>query len=289
VKWRSKLGLVALAILGAAFIWAFIMARDNQPRYEDKRLSGWILSERWQDRKEAISYLGTNALPSLVEWIGDPAPRREVRLFGMRAPFPPNRGSELADRTLEAFRILGPRAVPALPSLVCLLKGTNVVVAERALIAIGHMGVEGVPALLDYVTNRHDYSSSGVMAPIGAMRKLGTNGVLLVPSLARCLKSQDSVVAGTAAIFLGNIGEQLGANADVVVAPLAEATESADLQLRGLALYKLGRMGASAESAVPALVRALGDSNDWVRMSATNALIQVAPKVLREKAREHGF
>ncbi len=41
-------------------------------------------------------------------------------------------------------------------------------------------------------------------------------------------------MAGTAAIFLGNIGEQLGAKADVVVAPLAEATESADLQLRGL-------------------------------------------------------
>ena len=243
-------------------------------------------------QKEAISRIGTNALPSLVKWIAYSAPKRHLRLFGMNIPLPSReRRAELAQGSFIALRSLGVRAAPALPDLVYLLKGTNIDVAERALSSIDGIGMAGVPALLDYVTNRHAYSCSSALPPVGAMRNLGTNGAFVVPVLTECLKSSDSEIAGIAAILLANIGQGLGvgAQADVVVAALVGATGSPDEHVRYCAVYALRRFDAFGKSVVPALVRALGDSDVQVRKAATNSLDRVARQILGARNREHDF
>lgn len=236
VKWRTGIGLIALVILGLAFVWA-ALPRDHEPIYQGRALSDWVISERRAEMheipekgpEEAILHIGTNGLPYLVKWLAYSAPRRDLRLFGIPFSFHSrSRRLELTQGSLMAFRILGPRAAPALPDLVNLLKGTNVFFAAQALDLIDAIGMKGIPAILDLVTNRHAYSCGSVLAPIGAMRNLGTNGGSVVPVLAQCLKSPDSETAGMAAILLANTAERrgIGTQTDVAVAALTAATDT---------------------------------------------------------------
>jgi len=296
------MALMALVILGAAVVW-LLLPRNDEPVYQGTKLSDWITSAQLLNRSraspgdgqdvEAILLIGTNALPYLAKWIAyvPPRPRREPKLFGITIPFRTrDTKAELAQGSAIALRILGPRAAPALPDLVYLLKGTNVVVAYRAFTSICDIGIEGAPALLDYVTNRHAYSCGSKLEPINAMDNLGTNGVLVVPALLQCLNSQDSKAAGTAALLLANIGKQLGAAPQAaIVGALARATDFADKHIRHRAVFALGRLGPSAQSAVPMLVRALNDSDVWVRNAATNSLKKIAPQILETKDQEHSL
>jgi HEAT repeat protein len=298
VKWRTKTGLIAVAILPAAFI-GWIWPRESEPTYRGRTLSDWIISESQVSKRvipeddgqeEAILHFGTNALPFLMRWLTYVQPRHNLRLFGIPIPFPDrDKKGELANGSFFAFKILGPRAGPALPDLVRLLKGTDGFVAERALAPIDAIGKEGIPALMDYVTNRYAYTCRFRLELIDAMENLGTNGASVVPTLLQCLKSPDSEMAGTAVSLLGNVGPHLasGPQADAVVAALAEATESADKYIRHRAVLGLGQFGASAQSAVPALMRALADPDYQIRDAATNSLNKVAPEILDTKKPEH--
>jgi HEAT repeat protein len=286
------IALCALAICGAGLLW-LLSLRQHEPAYQGKPLSEWIISElvarvgtiQQQQAEEAISRIGTNSLPFLVKWIAYTPPKRDLRVFGIRIPVARDRRAELSRGSYIALTILGPRAAPVLPELIYLLKGTNTIVADRALGSIDAMGMEGVPALLDYVTNRHAYAWSAQLGPINSMRNLGTNGASVVPVLIECLKSPDPKVGRLAAILLANVGEhvEVGEQASVVIPALVEATGSAKEEVRYGSVYALRRFGASGRSGVAALVRALGDSSVDVRNAATNSLRTVAPEVLGEK------
>ena len=275
---------VAVFLIGtAAAVWLF-WPDEREPVCRGKSLSDWLVldwdgPEQQAERARAIQAIGSNAVPFLVRWVGyEMEPWRKTAICAVPKLGFLYRQEELAFASAKGFEFLGSEGRSAIPELTRMLKGTNVVVAQRALVAIDYMGIEGIPALLDFVANRQAYSCSSVLRPVGAMRKLGTNSLLVVPALTQCLKSPDSEAAGIAAILLANIWEQT--QAEVIVATLAGATESGDPHVRYCAVYALSRLGYSAWSAVPALVRALGDSDVRVRETATNSLRKVEPQIL---------
>jgi hypothetical protein len=257
------MALLALAIVGASVVW-FLLPLDEEPVYRGVKLSEWVVSlgqaraglAPTEEEREAVLQIGTNALPFLIRWITYPPPW-DLRLFGIPLALPRQyTKAELAEGSLVALHVMGPCAAPALPGLVSVMKDTNDVVFHRVMNAI-----ESV------------------------VRNLSTNASLVVPPLTQLLDSPNSQVAGIAAIELGNIGKQ--AQTDAIVATLARATESPDKYLRYCAAFGLGEMGSLARPGVPALVRALNDTDTLVRQTATNSLNKVTPQIPGTKKTRH--
>jgi HEAT repeat protein len=219
----------------------------------------------------------------MVRWMQyEPEPWRRVALIVIPGVELLDRRRQLASASVGGFRVLGPQAAPAVPSLVPLLKSTNVNVAGRALAAAEAAGNDGIRLVLDVLTNNRAYNPD--LRLYGSMRSIGTNAGMVVPVLKQCLKGSDSEGAGTAAVLLGNIAEEPGnGSVDDIVAALGGATESPDQQVRYCAVYELGKLKDFARPTVPALVRALGDTDEMVRKAATNSLRKVAPETLEEK------
>jgi HEAT repeat protein len=58
---------------------------------------------------------------------------------------------------------------------------------------------------------------------------------------------------------------------------IAETLSNEDPRVRRTAALALGRFGTVAQSAVPALRRALGDDDQEVRINASDALLSILP------------
>ena len=106
-----------------------------------------------------------------------------------------------------------------------------------------------------------------------------TNGVNLVPVLARCFNDKDPVVAALSVRALGRLGIEL----DSAVPPLTNALKDLRPHVRVVAIQTVGDLGSRGRSAVPQLVHLLTDSDSGVRREATNTLQKVAPEALAKE------
>jgi HEAT repeats len=279
VKWHTKTALIALAIIGAAFIW-WIRPQESEPTYRGKPLSFWVISERYGKsrgyglehdigQREAIRAIGTNALPFLTRWMQlNAAPwTRYVRgLVPDLTRF--DHTKELADGAIGAFEILGSSASPAIPELVQLARGTDLYTAERALFCIEATGPPGISIVLDVLTNRSAYCPDSLFRLQGTTVMLGNNTDLIVPGLISCLTASDPRTAADAATLLGEIKRQ----PNTVVPALAHSARDSSEYVRYCAIYALGRFEDEARSAVPTLLACLSDPALSVRKVATNSL-----------------
>src|SRR5262249_3723751 len=148
--WPNLRIIIAAGILLLGGVSIVILPSD-QLRYQGRSLTEWLddltcesaphpitvtsamLSERRQRATVAIREIGTNPLPPIVRFLSvnskPSAARRELEqllrkqsLLKLRLPAIPYRRGQ----AVEAFRVLGSTAAPALPELAAMLEsGTN--------------------------------------------------------------------------------------------------------------------------------------------------------------------
>ena len=208
---------------------------------------------------------------------------------------------EVRRRAAEALSSIGPKAKPALPELIILLKDPNPSVRAAAAEAVGKfegVGKEVVPSLVDVLDDPNpivrinainslssfgnDAHSAlpqlidGLNDPDRAIRKtiintlgrLGKEAKPAAQGLSQLLQASDTDTSLAALIALG----QIGSEATVAVPEVGKALTSEDAKIRTFAALTLGRMGESAEPVLPELRRALQDSDKNVRQNVASSL-----------------
>jgi hypothetical protein len=173
---------------------------------------------------------------------------------------------ERAMLSLTCLQMLGPDVSPAMPELVRLMKQTNAVVANRALMVVDSAGRAGIPVLLDVLTNRQAYVQIHYLE--GCMSHLGVDGHYAVPALLSCLTNGNWGVATVAARWLGRIRT----DPEMVVPTLATCLDAPDSRVRYAAIQALGEFRGFARVARASLVREQGDPDNGIREAATNAI-----------------
>jgi HEAT repeat protein len=117
--------------------------------------------------REALVLLGTNNLPLLVRWIDW---EHTLKTRAVRAVFnvSPNwllqsgifdfmvterRDLALSLRAMEVFRVLGPRAAPAIPRLTQLVMKRDPASGRSVLRAMEHIGEPSTPAIVSLASS----------------------------------------------------------------------------------------------------------------------------------------
>lgn len=132
---RRPVLIIAFACLASAIVALVFWPREREPEYNGVTLSTWLCRDTSGNRAEAlavhdaISHIGTNALPFLVRWIQyEPGWRESVAQKVFKWPvIRSNRGLQRiivwnmtgyrAAVAVTAFGVLGSTANPAMPEL----------------------------------------------------------------------------------------------------------------------------------------------------------------------------
>jgi len=189
--------------------------------------------------------------------------------------------AERQTAALVGFEILGPEAAPAIPALTNRLKWewTSIGANESIFLAFNYMGNAGLAPLISVATNKTVPAELRIMAITrirAPLMHVDTNANWVVPLLGDLLK--DRVTAVSAAAALGD----LRLDAPVAVPALIACLQDYGAPCRAEAADSLGRFGKNAKPAVPDLVHALGSTNEYLRVAATNALEIIAPEVMKK-------
>ena len=137
-KWRFLLVIGILVVVICA-IWAVCNSNGGEPVYQHKKLSWWLdgymdaidppyaklgtADAKKREIEEAVRHMGTNAIPTLLEWLRAKDGPLKARIISLtqkypRFPWQPHPAAEYHLWAVEGFEILGPVARPALPSLI---------------------------------------------------------------------------------------------------------------------------------------------------------------------------
>src|SRR5262249_7502374 len=156
---------------------------------------------------------------------------------------------------------IGPEARPALPALLGALKDDDGPVFQGAVDALGRIGREGVPALIDVLKGRQEiaFVAAKVLGNIGPEARAA--GPALIDAL------EEEKLTSWAAEALGKIGP----DARDAVAALGAAYKDDGNIASHEAARALGRIGAPA---VPTLIDALNQNHRNQRWAA-EALAEV--------------
>jgi len=289
-----------LLVAGAVLVLcAVLRPRDDEPSYQGRTLSEWLTvyednrvgplvkrdPELTKQAKDAVLHIGTNALPLLVGWLDYEPEKWRYRAADVGAMLGGNRLMRIAagkrmvrsGYALTAFEILGPQAAPAVPALTKLLTPWRDR-TDAALMALMFIGEAGFPPLVSVVTNKTAplaYRISAAQRIAAPGMNPGTNTAWAAPPLLSCI--DEPTLAPLAFSALGDLKIEPA----LVVPILAQRLEDGNAVVAYAAAEALGKFGAAASNAVPDLVRALASKNVLVREQATNALIEIAPEVLR--------
>ena len=225
----------------------------------------------------ALRGLGANAQPAaraLVRALqdGDRATRREAALA--LAKIDPKERAVIAPlidalpdlRAIDALATLAPPPAEAIPALVgTLAQCDDVGTRERVATAFRRIGV-GEPtvssALVAALGDPDSLVRSEAASTLGVRRDDAPD---VVPALVHTLGDDEGFVRMNAGEALAKIGEP-------AVPALLAALASADVYVRQEAARALDDMRPYPAAATDALIRALDDSSDMVRVSAASAL-----------------
>lgn len=280
-----------LVILGASAT----IAADDEPSYKGRLLSEWlgdmVAGRIWDGAsptEKAVQAMGTNAIPTLLEWMSyEPSPAEMRREAGENvAPWRPvtnlNRyPGQRCERAGDAFCYLGAVARSTIPELTRFARtASDLQRAERFAFALASVGPEAVPHLLSLATNSPPWTRySAIEALVHfAGKPLAPS---LVPVLMNCLSQNETdteyPVSGPAERVL------LAMDPKVVVPALTNALQSASAYTRQRAincLWDFESMSMGMDSTtippveVPAIRAAMRDPDSQVR--------SVAVRILRE-------
>jgi hypothetical protein len=154
--------MMAVLVVGGVLVTVF-GRREREPEYGGKRLSEWVMKLPSEGAEKAIRAIGTNALPYLMKWIRYDMPSWKQRLYGGVNAALSSLNSEWglsdeqtfrSDRAVDAFRVLGGQAKPAIPELSGMLNDPKGIENGPGAVVLGVLGSDGLPPLLAVVTNQ---------------------------------------------------------------------------------------------------------------------------------------
>jgi HEAT repeat protein len=271
---KGRLLRLAGLVLFAAVVATLCLSVLLGPFHEGHRLSYWVRELNCDDTArseiaaQALRRIGTNALPSLVAMIGQrESPMTELprefstELSEMGLPVP--RPSETQVNAVNAFRVLGPGARPAIPALLQLAnQETSVWAAALALI---HIGPEGPRVLYQALTNESRMVRLEILTQVDPVNIPARTAA---STLVRCLADVDPEVRTMAAIQLGRLGRL----PEVGVPALAKLMTDDVPDCRSSAARALAGFGLGAARAESHLTEALDDADAEVRQAASYTL-----------------
>jgi hypothetical protein len=248
-------------------------------------------AEEWNEPEsrgralEAISVIGTNAIPHLLKWICyEPPVWKSKSLVVMNKVFRRNLRDSRAARAWgagEAIAFLGINAEEAIPPLAVMANDTHApATASRAIIALYRLGTAHVSANIALMTNHsEEIRMQGVMNAWGHAD--GTNIECAIPELVRCLQDTNTGVL----MFAGGLLTHAGSKRESIVPALIPSLQDRRPIVRIRAARILGSLATKARSAVADLLRLLKDSDPEVRLVATNELRKIDPEALQKVER----
>lgn len=283
MKTAAVVGVGVLLVAGTVTVTVKTI-RHSPEYYKGKTLKQWLVNLDDQrpgpandEAEAAVRHFGTNGLPTIIS------------MLKMKDPMHHN--------AVLACQILGPGAGPAMPDLVNLLKSGYTY--GYVGVALGDIGPEAVPSLLELATNGNAQAQIGsvqlqpgvtesasdlnagvrceAVVTLGDMTfEWGTNDVFksnVIPALIKSLEDQSPSVRALAARSLG----QIASEETTVVPALIRILNDPDFQTRWSSCLALGKFGKNAGVAAPALQAALHDRKAEVRACAAIALVQIEP------------
>ncbi len=276
----KRRGIVVLVVGVVLAVLVVILGFPREPAFRGRALSSWVGirgdEARYTPRREyreAMHYMGTNAIPFLLRWMEGREACAMDRVRQKVRPMLAKVGVEVpAERTLSpsefavAFVFIGPDAEVAVPQLLSLVQGsTSPVVVARAATCLSALGEKGTWAFVTVITNpAARCRAECILATTFLMR---TNAAPLVPSLILCLKDRDPKVASSAARALRNVHGR----PDLVFPALTEALSHESAMVRSAAAQTLQALGPQAQPAVAPLSNPLNDMDQLIRSAATRA------------------
>ena len=297
MKRPRNIGLVLLAICGTAVVW-IIWPKEREPSYRGRKLSDWVslysLHPQDQEAGEAVRQIGTNALPSLLQWIQYEQPGWRARIVDWLDQRPWVARDNLLHKLVEGpggtrpswaiwgFEALGGKALPAVADLARIMHDSKSGVARmNAQSVLVRMPGDTVLILAEGLTDKSAETRASVAAYLSDRRAQFPNESFVypapaVPVLVRALNDEDPRVVVAAAISLGRLAVRVDLSVPALTNKLSSQTE----EVRIAAACALGGFQGQAQAAVPFLLRALTDESVAVRAAVTNALYAVAPEVL---------
>ena len=271
--------LLALLAVGSTVFAADAVGPD-EPVIEGERLSAWLEhyersipvpenggAPKMRARAEAaVRKLGTNAIPWLLFELSAKEPTQ-----GDELPTNFHSGEAIRRRwtAATAFGILGPSAKSVTTSVIPLLNDKQT--SYTAATALGGLGVETIPVLIEALTNAHACARESAARVLGLF---GPKAQSAIPALIRCAADKDDSVRAFATFSLGQIGREPAVVVPTLIANLQDTSHSA----RWNAACALGKFGDKAKIAIPALRQVLRGADADVREVATNALRQIDPE-----------
>lgn len=140
---------------------------------------------------------------------------------------------------------------------------------NKAIESLQKIGDPAVPALLKALQNEDMWIRSLAAIAIGRIKK---NTKVSFPELIQALKDKEPLVRYSAALALSYIGDRKATSATSI---LIQALENDSPSVRRRAVLALGNVGKS-KTTIPALIKALGDTDESVRYSAASTLNRIA-------------
>jgi len=215
--------VIVVAIVAAVAFWP----GERQPEYQGKKLSEWV--EMQEDHPgecaEAVTAIGTNAIPLLLSWLDYEIPAWKVaigkfyvrherlarRLWVLRR----YQGIEPWRRQQAAragFVILGSRASNGIPALTRLALSTNSQSALFAISSLSYLGEGAVQPLVALSSNRTlaPENRAFAVSAMGNMTYLGTNAAPCIGALVACSKETNLLIAICAKRSLGVFTQPAG-------------------------------------------------------------------------------
>lgn len=277
---RGWFAIIVFLILAAAGIVISIATRDREPRYGGKPLSEWLKltasngqSGLSKDSVEAIAHIGTNAVPYLLESIQYQQPTWETALadkFHVRY-FMTLEGRTYLRRAeaVAAFKVLGGQAKGAIPELSKLMSSKVESISRMSSGAMGAIGKDSIPVLLDFLTNRPAHTLFAPFNLVFAWNALGTNATNTIPFLIEHLNDRDFEVAETCIGLLATLAANDMGSATI----LSDVCTNFDALRTEVRLSIVLTLGPIAEArGSPLLQNALLDLNQAVQRAARDAM-----------------
>ena len=243
-----------------ALVAAFLVFLTREPEFDGRNLMQWleIGTTNFAAASNTLARIGTNSLPFVLKWTGaepEPANRkppgyllklpRPIRAKSMGYWMSHDDTERRAALARVALRALQGKACSIVPELKAMTyKKPPSPVPWRAIQALGAMGTNSFPVLLDILREPDHPCRAGAATIIGDMlQKYPSLGAVADPVLAKCLNETDTLL-------------------------VMRASSAVDHDHANLALV------------IPPLIRNLTNDDVLIRLSATNALSDLAPQCL---------
>jgi HEAT repeat protein len=264
---RKRVILTAVVLLiagGAAAVTLDPAARvtgwaAGEPFHDGKAATAWRRELRKTDEvapAAAVKTLADGKAAAVCGWLLEKAPEPDVRR-----------------RAADALAQMGKDAAPAAKSLVAALADKDALVRGVAVRAVGELAPDApgaVPALVKLFPD---------MEAIRAVARFKEQGGEALPELLKLFAHEELTTRLQAMRTAGKIGEPAKSALPVLMKMMAGDEEP---RIRERAAEAIGEFGQSAveAGAVPALAKALKDTEYKVRRDAARSLGQIGPAAM---------